>query len=118
MFGYSVGGKTSFQHLKWANVMSSISQVPREEMLYKDETFERARNRAMWWLEQKHMPWMTILLRKVNRHGNMLMDFCASTCFTAEALILPDQHERFVKCSVSPELLTAAGPDFVLRFSA
>lgn len=44
---YNMGSEKSSQHPRWADVMSSSSRMPREEVLYRDENISRAEKRAM-----------------------------------------------------------------------
>lgn len=54
MAEYKVGGEISSQHPRPANAMSSTSQLPKTEMLYRYDGTARAREGARQKPEQKN----------------------------------------------------------------
>lgn len=75
MMYYNVGSESPCQRLRWTHVMSKMLRVPREKMLYQNESTPRAGEREMWRPKQKDVSWMKHLEQKITRHGNVLMDF-------------------------------------------
>lgn len=57
---------------------------------------------------------MMHLVQKFGRFGDVMMEFCAATCFTAKECMLPDRHRKAVVCDVKSKLLTAPVADLVL----
>lgn len=115
MFDENVGSKILSQHPGWASMMRNILRVPRKEVLYRDGSRSRPRNRAMWRPEQKNV-WMEVLMRRLSRPVDMVMNSCAGMCSTANVCMLHAEYRKFVKCDVDYELLTAAETDPVLTF--
>lgn len=70
------------------NVLSSISRVQREEMLYRDEGTPGAGTRRMWRPKQMNVGWMKDLVRELNKDGDVVMEVPAGVCFTAKACML------------------------------
>lgn len=51
---------------------------------------------------------------KTSKAGDLVIDFCAVTCFKAKVCMLLDQHKTFVGCDLDSTVLSAAEPDLVL----
>lgn len=96
--------------------MSSISRMPREGLLYRDEGTPRAEKRPTWRTDQKIVVWMKDLVRKHGRRRDVMVDFCADKCFTAEVFILLQQHRKVLAHDVGSGILTAVKINFVLMF--
>lgn len=56
------------------------------------------------------------LARKSSKAGDLVLGFGAGTSFTVRACTVLDQHGRFLKCNVDPDVLRVAEPDPVLTF--
>lgn len=56
-------------------------------------------------------------MRGFSTAGNLVMDFGAGTCSTAEVCMLIVQHSKFLGCTLNPEVLVAAEPYLVLTLA-
>lgn len=97
-------------------MMSDTPQMPKEEVLYRDESTPEAGKRAKWRRERRKVLLMKILVRKFSRAGVGVMEFCAGTRTTEEARMLLEKHGKLSGCGVDSEMLTADEAGFFVSF--
>lgn len=95
---------------------TNIPRLPKEEMLYRNKTNSKARKRAFWRSEQSSVCAMRDLGRKLSKAGDLILDFCASSCSTAKFFVFLDQHRKVVESDVISKVLCSAEVDSVLTF--
>lgn len=97
---YNEGNETLCQHPDWAFVMSSITRVPRKEVLYRDYGAPGTGRRAVWRPERKNMSCMKDAGRTSSTRADMVRELCAPTCSTAESCMMLDHNRKFVRRNV------------------
>lgn len=97
--------------------MTITPRLPREEALYRSEGTGGRGKRVLWRPKRKSVSWMKNLLRKFSRAEDEMIKIFAGTSSTAKALMLLDQHRRFVKFNLDSDVVTAADTCLLVAFA-
>lgn len=113
---YNATGDIGSQHLKWQNIMTYLSQAPRDDALYLDEISRSCIKRALWRPKQNKASWVKNFYAKSTKREHLVVEFLAKTCSTAVPCLLSDQHRKLVEYSYDSSVLSTAEADLFLQF--
>ncbi|MEM1002550.1 MAG: DNA methyltransferase, partial [Bacteroidota bacterium] len=104
---YASTSSSSSTYPGWTNVVTNVQRPTAEEIVYMKDNNENgnAANRIMVRPEQKGILWMSNLIEKFSKPGDLVVDCFSGTFSVAKACFLLSKHRRFIGCDKDPVCL-------------